>query len=221
MLSRICSVYKQSVAQFYRTVPVDELWLLDKGGKMARLYPSFFSRPERICAQIRKVPRDKPIKVIIRTAGGGLRQCEKILKSLRAHPAGYNIYIRNEVFSAGALLALGADEIVMDEDSYLGKIDPQMSLPLTRYSIPCIIYKNCQPDIIKHNYMNWALSQQILQYMDNMINMLSLAPAVRRKVKAQMIYSNLPHFQTFDRYECLRMGLPVRMPTPEEKAAYW
>src|SRR3972149_11630974 len=84
-----------------------------------------FSRPSLICKYINDIPDDKIIKIVINTRGGELVNCEKILKKLLKHKAGYKAYVRNECYSAGAIIALGANEIVMNNDSYIGKIDPQ------------------------------------------------------------------------------------------------
>ncbi len=68
------------------------------------------------------MPEEKVIKLIISTHGGSLSNCEKMLNQLLKHKAGYVAYIKNECYSAGALLALGAKELVMDENSYLERL---------------------------------------------------------------------------------------------------
>src|SRR3972149_7425629 len=66
-----------------------------------------FSRPSIVCKLIDSVPDNEEINIVINTRGGALVNCEKILKKLLHHTAGYKVYIRNECYSAGAIIALG------------------------------------------------------------------------------------------------------------------
>ena len=84
-----------------------------------------FDQPYNVCNHIEDIPEDTTIKVVLSTNGGSLMNCEKILKKLLKHKGGHIAYIQKECFSAGTIIALGAKEIVMNNDSYLGKIDPQ------------------------------------------------------------------------------------------------
>ena len=175
-----------------------------------------FDKPFGICEFIKKAPHDQPIKLIICTKGGELSSCEKILRQLLAHPAGYIAYIRNECFSAGSILALGATEIVMKEDSYLGKIDPQMSNGFTG-GYPVIVFHDLQPEHIgPDNISNVKIAEQLLNHMEKILNMLKVTDDARNNIRQEMLYSKLPHSTTFDLKECQNMGLNVRQPKEDE-----
>jgi len=177
--------------------------------------PNAFDKPQMICNQIKAIPQDIPIKLVLQTNGGGLSACEKILKQLKKHPAGYIAYIKRECFSAGTILALGAKEIVMIEDSYLGKIDPQVSSITTSYSV--ILYANLEDKYVTDkNIDKVRQSKQVLNHMDLLLDLIFTDPEVKTKVTNKMIYSELPHYKTFDMQECLDIGLNVRKPTIEE-----
>src|SRR6056297_3123804 len=83
-----------------------------------------FSRPSIIRKYLDKIDKNKVITLVINTNGGSLSNLEKILKLLLKHPAGYRVFVKDECYSAGAFVVLGAKEIIMNKNSYIGKIDP-------------------------------------------------------------------------------------------------
>ena len=177
-----------------------------------------FDQPFKLCEYIDQVPQDIHIKLVLCTQGGALSSLEKILKRLRKHSAGYTAYIKYECFSAGAMLALGAKEIVMSETSYLGKIDPQVSSLTDSY--PAIIYYKLDPKYITgENIDKVRVSEQVINYMNEILDMIfNEKEHVKENVKEQMVFSNFPHNKTFDYEACQQMGLQVRRPKPDEMA---
>ncbi len=175
-----------------------------------------FSRPSIVCQLIENVPEDEEINIVINTKGGALVNCEKILKKLLKHKGGYKVYIRNECYSAGAIIALGAKEIIMNDDSYIGKIDPQNggskeaqliihSILEDKYIGPENIYK-----VIEAKY--------VLNYMDTILNLIyDNDPNIKEQVMEHMVYSKLPHEALFDYDSCdVTIGLNVRRPSDDE-----
>jgi ClpP class serine protease len=51
---------------------------------------------------------------------------EQIAHALCRHPAKVTIFVPHYAMSGGTLLALAADEIVMDDNAVLGPVDPQL-----------------------------------------------------------------------------------------------
>lgn len=198
------------------------LLLVDKVDHMWSVFDLFspkvdaFDHPFEVCKKIKEMSPDHPIKLVLCTNGGNIVPCEKMLKQLRKHPRGYIAYIKNECFSAGTILALGANEIVMKDDSYLGKIDPQMSSMLSSY--PAVLYHNLPADCVTdHTIDKVRLSEWVLNYMNELLDIIYPEESpVKEKVVEMMIYSPLPHFKTFDRESCSKIGLTVREPTKEE-----
>ena len=144
--------------------------------------------------------------------------CEKILKKLMKHPAGYTAYIRNECFSAGTIIALGAREIVMTEDSYLGKIDPQIVQGTLDGSYPAIVYSSLEEKYITStNIKDYKISQQVLNYTESLLEpIFKDNVTLKNIIRDEMIYSNFPHNKTFDFEACKKMGLNNRSPNPDE-----
>lgn len=81
---------------------------------------------EQILRAIRLTPRDMPIDLVLHTPGGLVLATEQIANALRNHPARVTVLIPHYAMSGGTLLALAAEEILMDENAVLGPVDPQV-----------------------------------------------------------------------------------------------
>lgn len=90
---------------------------------------------EKVLRAIRSTPRDKPIDLIIHTPGGLVLAATQIAKALHEHPAKTTVIIPHYAMSGGTLIALAADEIIMDRNAVLGPVDPQ----LMNYPAPSIL----------------------------------------------------------------------------------
>jgi ClpP class serine protease len=81
---------------------------------------------EAILRAIRLTPDDQPIDMILHTPGGLLLAAEQIAKALVEHKGKVTVFIPHYAMSGGTLIALAADEIVMDPNAVLGPVDPQI-----------------------------------------------------------------------------------------------
>ena len=90
---------------------------------------------EEILRAIRMAPKDKPIDLILHTPGGLVLAATQIAKALKDHPAETRVIIPHYAMSGGTLIALAADEIIMDPHAVLGPVDPQLG----QYPAPSII----------------------------------------------------------------------------------
>ncbi len=76
------------------------------------------------------VPRGEPLDLMLQTPGGDVDQAERIILMCRKRVADapFRVIVPDSAKSAGTLIAVGADEIVMGEVSELGPIDPQVDI---------------------------------------------------------------------------------------------
>ncbi|NJO71655.1 MAG: hypothetical protein HC825_08130, partial [Oscillatoriales cyanobacterium RM1_1_9] len=81
---------------------------------------------EQILRAIRLTPPDVPIDLILHTPGGLVLATEQIARALIRHHAKVTVFVPHYAMSGGTMLALAADEIVMDENAVLGPVDPQL-----------------------------------------------------------------------------------------------
>lgn len=81
---------------------------------------------ERVLRAIRLTPEDMPIDLIIHTPGGLALAATQIASALAKHRAPVRVVVPHYAMSGGTLIALAADEIVMDPNAVLGPLDPQL-----------------------------------------------------------------------------------------------
>ena len=81
---------------------------------------------EEILRAIRATPNDQPIDMILHTPGGLVLAAEQIARALVDHKGKVTVFVPHYAMSGGTLIALAADEIVMDSDAVLGPVDPQI-----------------------------------------------------------------------------------------------
>ena len=70
--------------------------------------------------------RKYPLDLILHTPGGQLHASIQIARALKKHPKKTRVIIPHYSMSGGTVIALAADEIVMDKDAVIGPIDPQI-----------------------------------------------------------------------------------------------
>ncbi|PKN69188.1 MAG: hypothetical protein CVU54_11675 [Deltaproteobacteria bacterium HGW-Deltaproteobacteria-12] len=81
---------------------------------------------EAVLRAIRLTPPDQPIDLILHTPGGLVLAAEQITKALVEHKGKITVFVPHYAMSGGTLIALAADEIVMDANAVLGPVDPQI-----------------------------------------------------------------------------------------------
>ncbi|MDD5467153.1 MAG: hypothetical protein PHS96_05060 [Anaerolineales bacterium] len=81
---------------------------------------------EEVLRAIKLTDAKIPIDLILHTPGGLVLAAEQIASALCRHPAKVTVFIPHYAMSGGTLIALSADEIVMDENAVLGPVDPQV-----------------------------------------------------------------------------------------------
>jgi ClpP class serine protease len=94
---------------------------------------------EEVLRAIRLTPDETPIDIIIHTPGGIALAATQIALALEAHPAKKTVMIPHYAMSGGTLIALAADEIMMDPHAVLGPVDPQLGDQQGMYAASSIL----------------------------------------------------------------------------------
>jgi ClpP class serine protease len=81
---------------------------------------------ELILQAIRLTPPETPIDLIMHTPGGLVLAAAQIAQALARHPGKVTVLVPHYAMSGGTLIALAADEVLMDENAVLGPVDPQL-----------------------------------------------------------------------------------------------
>lgn len=94
---------------------------------------------EAVVRAIRNTPPETPIALILHTPGGLVLAASQIAMALKKHPAKKIVIIPHYAMSGGTLIALAADEIIMDPNAVLGPLDPQIQTPQGVMPAPSLV----------------------------------------------------------------------------------
>lgn len=82
---------------------------------------------EEVIRAIRLTDKQTPIDLIVHAPGGLVLASLQIAHALSAHPAKVTVHVPHYAMSGATLIALAADEVVMDDHAVLGPVDPQVA----------------------------------------------------------------------------------------------
>lgn len=176
---------------------------------------------EKILRAIRLTPPDVPIDLILHTPGGLVLATEQIARALIRHQAKVTVFVPHYAMSGGTMLALAADEIVMDENAVLGPVDPQLG----NYPAASIIkVAEDKPigEVDDQTLIMADLSRKAMNQVQRFVRTLLQDCIPKQKVKPENIESiiqalttgQVTHDYPITVEEATEMGLPVTAGLP-------
>jgi ClpP class serine protease len=81
---------------------------------------------EAVIRAIHMTDPDMPLDLVLHTPGGLVLAAYQIAHAIRLHKGKVTVFVPHYAMSGGTLIALSADEIVMEEHAVLGPVDPQL-----------------------------------------------------------------------------------------------
>jgi ClpP class serine protease len=81
---------------------------------------------ESVLRAIRETPPGRPIEIVLHTPGGLVLAARQIAAALADHDGKVTAVVPHYAMSGGTMIALAADEILVDAHAALGPIDPQL-----------------------------------------------------------------------------------------------
>ncbi len=174
---------------------------------------------ERVLRAIRMTPDDMPIDFVIHTPGGLALAATQIANALAKHKAPVRVIVPHYAMSGGTLIALSADEIIMDENAVLGPVDPQIG-QMPAASILKVLEKKDVKDIEDQTLILADVSEKAISQMKDYLMKLLTAKGMERE-KAERIAEELAVGKFTHDYpltvDYLReLGLNVKTEIPEE-----
>ena len=115
---------------------------------------------EEVLRAIRLTPDNTPIDLIIHTPGGIALAATQIAYALDAHPAKKTVIIPHYAMSGGTLIAMAADEIMMDPHAVLGPVDPQLGDVSGTYAATSILKAVQQKKVDEINDKTLILAEE-------------------------------------------------------------
>ena len=174
---------------------------------------------EEVLRAIRLTDKNTPLDFILHTPGGVVLAASQIAKAIQRHPAKTTVMIPHYAMSGGTLIALAANEIVMDMNAVLGPIDPQLG-DIPAASVLKVLEKK---PIDKIHDITLILADQskkaIVQVTALAEELLSrkLPPAKAREVAHRLASGTWTHdFPITVEAAKDLIGLPVSTEIPEE-----
>jgi ClpP class serine protease len=81
---------------------------------------------EEVIRAIHLTDKEVPIDLVLHTPGGLVLASLQIARAIQAHKAKVTVFVPHYAMSGGTLIAMAADEIVMESHAVLGPVDPQI-----------------------------------------------------------------------------------------------
>ena len=173
---------------------------------------------EAILRAIKLTDPQVPIDLILHTPGGLVLAAEQIAYALCRHPAKVTVFVPHYAMSGGTLIALAADEIVMDENAVLGPVDPQLG----QYPAASIIKAVEQKDINKVDDETLILAdvsrKAINQVKRTVTDILSrrMEREEAEKLASTLATGTWTHDYPITVREAKELGMPVTTDMPKE-----
>jgi ClpP class serine protease len=101
---------------------------------------------EQVLRAVRLTPPEMPIDFLIHTPGGLVLAAEQIAFALKRHKGKVTVFVPHYAMSGGALIAISADELVMDPNAVLGPVDPQLGNAQSAFPAASIMKALSQPN---------------------------------------------------------------------------
>jgi ClpP class serine protease len=172
---------------------------------------------EAILRAIKLTDKDVPIDLIIHTPGGLVLAAGQIAHALQKHPAKVTVFIPHYAMSGGTLIALAADEIVMDENAVLGPVDPQVGQQPAA-SILKVVERKPLSDIDDNTLILADIAEKALRQVKTTV--LALLGDKMSAEQAEQIATTLTtgvftHDYPIMVHEARALGLPIRTEMPK------
>ena len=160
-----------------------------------------------------------PIDLIIHTPGGLALASTQIANALVRHKGPVRVIVPHYAMSGGTLIALAADEIIMDPNAVLGPVDPQLQ-GIPAASILKVLEKKELKDIEDHTLIMADVAQKAIDQMVNYVVWLLMENGMEEE-KAKAIAQELAtgkytHDFPLGVDKLRELGLNVSTEVPEE-----
>jgi ClpP class serine protease len=172
---------------------------------------------EEVLRAVKLTDDEVPIDLILHTPGGLVLASEQIAHALCGHPAKVTIFVPHYAMSGGTLLALAADEIVMDENAVLGPVDPQLGEYPAASILKVVEQKSIDEIDDKTLILADVARKAIAQVKARAQAILSehLAPERAEELAQVLSEGRWTHDYPFTVEEAQELGLPVNTEMPE------
>ncbi len=173
---------------------------------------------EEVIRAIHLTDENVPIDLVLHTPGGLVLASLQIARAVKAHKAKVTVHVPHHAMSGGTLIALAADEIVMDSHAVLGPVDPQLGEYPAASLVKVVKTKDVNEvddkTLILADVADKALHQIRAEVLDLLEDKM---PRDRAEALAdKLTQGTWTHDHPIGLKEAKELGLPVRGDMPAE-----
>ena len=173
---------------------------------------------EEVLRAIKLTDPDCPIDLIVHTPGGLVLAAGQIAHGLKRHRAKVTVLVPHYAMSGGTLIALAADEIVMDTNAVLGPVDPQLGQSPAA-SILTVLEAKKPADIEDQTLILADVSRKALVQVQQTVRDLlteRMSHEQASALAAKLTSGTWTHDYGITAEEAKTLGLPVSSEMPQE-----
>jgi ClpP class serine protease len=176
---------------------------------------------EKVLRAIHLTEDGVPIQMILHTPGGLVLAAEQIAEALCRHTGSVQVIVPHYAMSGGTLIALAADEILMDPNAVLGPVDPQLGGAQSAFPAASILAALEIPNANRSDetlILGDVARKAIVQVYDTVRGLLRrhLDEEKADEIAKQLSEGRWTHDFPIDAGMAERMGLPVKVGVPQE-----
>jgi ClpP class serine protease len=174
---------------------------------------------ESVLRAIRETPAGRPIEIVLHTPGGLVLAARQIAAALADHDGKVTAVVPHYAMSGGTMIALAADEILIDTHAALGPIDPQLG----QYPAASLVAVAEMPGQHKDETLLMAdVGRKALHQVEMFARGLlerNMEPVKAREVARILSTGLWTHDHPLLPPELESLGLPIKIGVPEEERA--
>jgi len=175
---------------------------------------------EQILRAIKLTDDEVPIDLVLHTPGGLVLAAEQIAYALCRHPAKVTVFIPHYAMSGGTMIAMAADEIVMDENAVIGPVDPQIG-QMPAASILSVLDKKDFNEIEDQTLIQADIARKAIDQVQSTLKRIVIARGRMDENQAEDLAKTLSSGRWTHDYpitvdEARGLGLPVSTEMPVE-----
>lgn len=171
---------------------------------------------EQVIRAIQMTGSDVPIDLVLHTPGGLVLASLQIARAVKGHGGKVTAFVPHYAMSGGTLIALSADEIVMDRHAVLGPVDPQMGNSPAASFLKVLEKKPIEKvednSIVMADIAEKALRQMKLDVTDLLADKMGKEKA--EELSQLLSQGTWTHDHPISWNEAKAMGLPIKTDMP-------
>ena len=173
---------------------------------------------EKVMMEIHRAPKDRPIDMILHTPGGLQLAAEMIASALKKHSARVTAIVPFYAMSGGSMIALAADEILMEGFSVLGPLDPQIAGMASGAILELLEKKpieNISDEMVILADLAKKSIQEVKMFIDWFLGDKAIDEKQRQLVADFLTGGYMAHSRPLSIETLMELRLPVKLGVPE------